>query len=154
MDKTNKIILKMLSENSSVSATEISAAVHLSVPAVNKRIRDLKESGVIKSFTILTDSKKVGKPIVGFILIVFRFRGDMTDFFNFIDNDPDILECYALTGEYDYMLKVSAETIEEFESKLLLIKSQSGVERSHTMLALMEHKSRPTFLPSEKNYEK
>ena len=149
MDNINKKILNMLSEDASTSTTEISAAVHLSVPAVNKRIRDMKDDETIRRFTVCTDPKKVGKPIVGFIFIVFRFRENMSDFFELIDRDADILECYALTGEYDYMLKVCAESIEALENKLLGIKSQNGVERSHTMLALMEHKFKTAILPKE-----
>ena len=149
MDKTNRKILSMLSADASVSAAEISAAVHLSIPAVNKRIRDMKESKTIRSFTISTDPKKVGKPVIAFIFVVFRFKENMSDFFELIERDPDVLECYALTGEYDYMIKVCAENIESLETKLLSIKSQSGVERSHTMLSLMEHKFKPTILPNE-----
>ena len=149
MDKTNRKILSMLSADASISAAEISAAVHLSIPAVNKRIRDMRESKTIRSFTISTDPKKVGKPVIAFIFVVFRFKENMSDFFGLIERDPVVLECYALTGEYDYMIKVCAENIESLEAKLLTIKSQSGVERSHTMLSLMEHKFKTTILPNE-----
>jgi Lrp/AsnC family leucine-responsive transcriptional regulator len=147
MDKIDKIILKILSENSMATATEIGATVNLSIPAVNKRIQKLRESGVIRSFTVLTDEKKVSKPICAFIMIIVKYRDGVTSLHNFVNNDPDVLEFYAVTGDYDYILKICAKDVEGLEDKLLSLKKQKCVVKSHTMLALMEHKLAPTALP-------
>ena len=147
MDTIDKAILKILSENSAATATEIGDAVNLSIPAVNKRIQNLKKSGVIRSFTVLTDEKKVSKPICAFIMLTVKYGDGVTSLHNFIKNDPDILECYAVTGDYDYILKICAKDVEGLEAKLLSLKKQKGVVKSHTMLALMEHKLAPTALP-------
>ena len=63
-----------------------------------------------------------------------------------VESDPDILECYAVTGEYDYLIKICAADIESFETKLLQLKSRS-VAKSHTLLTLCEHKFSPSVLP-------
>lgn len=147
MDQTDKMIVHMLAGDANTSATQIGAAVGLSIPAVNKRIRRLQEEGVIRSFTVLTDGKKAGKPILAYILLVLRYGDGVESLVKYIQSDPDILECYAVTGEYDYILKVCATDVESLEEKLLQLKRQKGVVKSHTMLSLMEHKLQPTILP-------
>ena len=147
MDTADKIILRILSENAAASATEIGAAVNLSIPAVNKRIRKLTECGVIRSRTILTDGKKVSKPICAFIMLTVKYGDKISALHEYIKSDPDVLECYAVTGDYDYILKICAPDVEALEEKLLSLKSRSGVVKSYTMLALMEHKLAPAALP-------
>ena len=61
--------------------------------------------------------------------------------------EQDVLECYSVTGEYDYLLKICAKDIESLEEKILCIKNNKGVMKSHTMISLMEHKFAPTVLP-------
>ena len=147
MDSIDKIILKLLSQNAMASATEIGAAVNLSIPAVNKRIKKLEESGVIRSYALLTDGKKVGKPICAFVMLTVKYGSGVGELHDAIGRDPDVLECYAVTGDYDYILKICARDVEELEEKLLALKQQNGVVKSHTMLALMEHKLAPSALP-------
>lgn len=151
MDNIDKLILKLLSENSMATATELGTAVNLSIPAVNKRINKLKESGVIRTFTILTDEKKVSKPICAFIMLTVKYGDGINAIHDYIKKDKDILECYAVTGDYDYIIKICAKDVEELEDKLLSLKKLKGVVKSHTMLSLMEHKLSPTALPDIDN---
>ena len=151
MDNIDKVILRMLSKDSIASATEIGAAVNLSIPAVNKRIQKLKERGVIRSFTILTDEKKVTKPICAFIMLAVKYGEGVTALNDYVKKDTDVLECYAVTGDYDYILKICAKDVEALEDKLLSLKKLKGVVKSYTMLSLMEHKLAPTALPDMEN---
>ncbi len=147
IDATDKRLLELLSKNAYATASELASAVNLSIPAVNKRILKLRERGVIRSATILTDSKQIGKPIVAFIFLVLRYGDGVDALLEDVGRDPDVLECHAVTGEYDYIIKVSAESVEMLEEKLLHLKKQKGVLKSHTMLSLAEHKHTPTVLP-------
>ena len=151
MDNIDKVILMMLSKNSTASATEIGKAVNLSIPAVNKRIQRLKTNGVIRSFTILTDEKKADKPICAFIMLTARYGEGVNALINYVKHDPDVLECYAVTGEYDYILKICAKDVRALENKLLSLKQLKGITKSYTMLSLMEHKLTPTALPDIEN---
>ena len=67
----------------------------------------------------------------------------------YIKGDTDVLECYAISGEYDYLLKICARDVESLEEKLLSLKRLKGVTKSHTMLSLMEHKFTSAVLPEE-----
>ena len=148
MDEIDAKILKILSERADVTATEISSEVNLSVPAINKRIRKLQKEGTIRRFTVLTDASKVGKSIMAFILVVVQQGRGTDSLLEYVKSDADILECFAVSGEYDYLLKVCAADVQALEEKLLLMKRQKGVVKSHTMLSLMEYKFCPTVLPS------
>lgn len=146
MDSIDKRIIELLSKNAAISSAEISKEVNLSVPAVNKRIQKL-EKEVIERFTILTDRKALMKNVVAFVLIVMRYGDGVEKFLSYVDEDKDILECHALTGEYDYLIKICARDVEGLEDKLLDLKKQKGVVKSYTMLSLMEHKFNPSVLP-------
>ena len=148
MDAVDGKILKILSENAAATATEIGEAVNLSIPAVNKRILKLRECGIIRSYTILTDEKKVGKSICAFILLAVRYGEGIDVLQRYVNEDADVLECYAVTGDYDYLIKICAESIEVLEEKLLFMKKQKGVMKSHTMFSLREHKMSATVLPN------
>ncbi len=151
IDSTDKKILKLLSLDAAMSATDIGNTVGLSVPAVNKRIARMRSVGIIKNFTVITDEKQVGKSVTAFILLVLQYGDAVDKLMEHIKSDPDILECYAVTGEYDYIIKICASGVEALEEKLLSLKRQKGVIKSHTMLSLMEHKFNAAVLPDEVN---
>ena len=147
MDTIDKKILEILSKNANSTATDISSTVNLSVPAVNKRIMKLQNDGTIKNFTVITDGDKVDKPVIAFISIVMQYGDGVTNFLKYVNSEPDILECYAVTGEYDYIIKICAKDIKSLERKLLFLKKQKGVMKSYTSFALEEHKFTATVLP-------
>ena len=148
MESIDAKILKILSKNADVTATEISAQVNLSVPAINKRIQKLKSDGMIRRFTVLTSGKNIGKPIMAFVLLVVQAGRQGEPFLDYVRNDDDILECFSVTGEYDYLIKVCAADMESLKNKLSQIKLHNGVVKSHTMISLLEQKFSPTILPT------
>ena len=147
MDAIDSKILEILSKNARATAAEIGGEVNLSIPAINKRIRRMQSEGAIRRFTVVADGKKVGKPIVAFVLVVVQGDAAVKALLEYVAEDADVLECSAVTGEYDYLIKVCAADVEALEEKLLRMKKQKGVLKSHTMLSLMEHKFSPTVLP-------
>lgn len=153
MDEIDAKLLHILSENADATATEMMAQVNLSIPAINKRISKLRQSGMIRKYTILVDPDMAGKPIQAFILVVLQQPSGAAKLTEYIKSDPDILECYAVTGEYDYIIKVCAKDVVHLEEKLNLLKQQKGVAKSYTMLSLMEHKFRACILPDMNSKE-
>ena len=147
MDQTDEKRLGMLAENGDLSAREMVSRLNLSVPAINKRILKLKSSGVIRRTTVLTDPQAVGNPILAYVMVVMdRFSG-VQALLEYAKTDRDVLECYAVTGEYDFLLKLCAADVAALEEKLLELKKSRGIAKSHTMLALQEHKFAPVVLP-------
>ena len=149
MDIIDKKIIGILAENAHVASTEVGMRIGLSVPAVNKRIAKLKESGAIRQTTVLTDAKAMGKSVTAYILLAIKYGDSVDNLLHCIEKDRDVLECAAVTGEYDYIVKVCAESVEALENKLLFFKKQKGVTKSQTMISLTEHKLAPSYLPDE-----
>lgn len=147
IDETDVKLLELLSKDASATATEMMSQVNLSVPAINKRIRKLRQSGVIRRFTTVVDGEKVGKPIIAFILLILQQASAVDSLLQYVSTDPDVLECYAVTGEYDYIVKVCAADVKALERKLTLLKQRKGVVKSHTLFALKECKLQVSIQP-------
>ena len=148
MDELDLKIIEILSKNADITATAIKKEINLSIPAINKRIQTLKKSGIIKQFTILTDEKKVGKSIIAYVFIVLESSDYMDALLEYANANADILECSAITGEYDCLLKICAENIEQLDEKLMYLKKYKGIVKSNTMLSLTTYKHTPTILPN------
>ena len=146
MDEIDSKILRILSEGADTSATRIGSAVGLSIPAVNKRIQKLRKDGILRRFTVLTDGPAVGKPLLTYVLVLLNVNTPEEALLSYIQADPDILECAAVTGDYDYLLKICAADVQALEAKLLYLRNK-GVVKSQTMLALEHLKCQPTVLP-------
>lgn len=146
MDQTDVQLIRYLSENADITSSALVPKLNLSIPAINKRIAKLKDEGVILRSTIITDGKKVGKPILAFVLITLDHFTIYEQLIQVVSLDPDILECYAISGEYDFVLKICAESIDSLENKLLDLKHR-GIAKSHTMFALRKYKFEPSALP-------
>ena len=147
MDRIDEKILEVLAKDANTTSTEIGNLVNLSVPAVNKRILRMQKEGIISRFTIVTNPKAVEKTVTAFVFIVMQFGNNIKTLLEYAQKEKDVLECYSVTGEYDYMFKICAKNIESLEDKILFIKNNKGVMKSHTMISLMEHKCTPTILP-------
>lgn len=140
MDAIDKQLLHILAADSSTTATDISAQIHLSIPAINKRITKLRTSGVIQTFTVQVDPRRIGKSVQAFILLVVSEYAQTKELFDFVNSQKDVIDCYAITGEYDYLIKICTKDIDSLEDILLKLKEKRCVSKSHTMFALMEHK--------------
>jgi len=154
MDQIDRKLLQILSQNAAATATEMMPQVNLSIPAINKRIQKLQKTGVIRRFTIQVEPAKVGKPICAFILVVLHRSSQIDSLMEYIQSDPDILECYGITGEYDYMLKVCTADVASLQKKINHLKKVSGVVKSHTMMTMMEYKNEVSALPDAAQEEK
>jgi len=125
----------------------MSKRINLSVPAINKRVAKLKYSGTITRFSIITDPKRVGRPITAFILISLNSYTGAAELIRMVKTDPSFLELYAVTGEYDYIAKVYTSSVQELEEKIVRLKNTKCVLKSHTLMGLDEHKYTSAVLP-------
>ena len=109
MDQMDCRILHILKDNGRETASDISKKVHLSVSAVLDRIKKMEESGLIKGYTVVVDSKAMGNDVTALMEISLEH--------------PNILDCYYLTGDYDFVLKISCASSDELERIHRTIKS-------------------------------
>lgn len=117
MDEIDQHILFHLENQARLSMTELGKLVGLSQPAVTERVRRMEEKGVIEEYRTVISPSKVGKQSTAYVL--FRTR-DCYPFLDFCRSSPEVVECYRISGEYNYLLKIltnSIQGLEEFENK-------------------------------------
>lgn len=106
MDKIDRQILDILQENARTPLKAIAEKVFLSSPAVSIRIEHLEQQGVIKGFKTTIDQQKLGYHITAFINLAMA-PTLKSEFYPFIQKEPNVLECNCITGEYSMLLKVA-----------------------------------------------
>ena len=147
MDETDKKIIEILADDASISTTELAERISLSIPATNKRVRKLQSEGIIRKYTVLVDREKANKNVLAYVLVILQSEAGVKQLLDYVAEEADILECHAITGEYDYILKVCASDVSKLEEMLLCLKRAKGVIKTHSLLSLQECKFTPTVIP-------
>lgn len=147
MDALDHKILSLLKQNAREKASEISRAVHLSVSSVIERIRKLESSGVIQSYTIITDEALTGNDLTALMEISLEHPRFTESFVSYVHDNPHIVSCYYLTGEFDYMLKICCHSSRDLEEIHREIKQQDGVRMTRTHYVLRTEKNIYSSLP-------
>ncbi len=116
LDSIDISILKLLQQNARITIKEISEKVHLSTTPVHERIRRLEEKGVIKQYVAILDGAKVKKGLM--VICYLSLRQHSKDagnkFIKTILQMNEVLECLTISGEFDFMLKVVAENMDDY----------------------------------------
>lgn len=147
MDKIDIKILGFLRENSRINASLIGEQINMSVSAVIERIKKLEASGIIKQYTTIFNSKLLGKDTAAFISVRLEHPKYNENFMNIVQNMSEIIECYYLTGDFDYILKVITASTESLAQVLDKIKSIKGVSLTKTVVVLSTVKNKFSFFP-------
>ncbi|HHW93081.1 MAG TPA: Lrp/AsnC family transcriptional regulator [Clostridiaceae bacterium] len=147
MDEIDKQIMHILSKNSRISATDLAPLIGLSVPATNKRIQKLQENGIIECFTIIPNAEKLSKTLIAFIFVTINRFSEFPKLIEHVKSKIDILECYAITGDFDYILRVCAKDTACLEQMLMELKNLDVVVKTNTVIVLYKHKYEPVILP-------
>lgn len=117
MDHVDKQILFHLQSQARISMTELGKCVGLSQPAVTERVKRMEEKGIISEYRTIISPEKIGKNAAAYMLFHSR---DCNAFLDFCRSTPDVVECYRISGEHNYLLKVitdSTRDLEEFGNK-------------------------------------
>lgn len=149
LDNLDKAILQELQTDGRVSNAELARRVNLSPPAIHARLRRLEEQGFIHQYVALLDREKVGYDMLCFVNMNLQLhqQEQMDTVRAAILAIPEVLECYSLTGEYDYLLKVAIRNRQDLERFVIHhLTKISGVHQVHTSIVLTELKS-TTALP-------
>lgn len=123
LDKTDRKILSILQSDGRLSNQEVAERVNLSPSPCLRRIRNLEESGVIRQYVALLDPDKIGLGLLAYVNVRLEKHSDTpaggvrsprADFAASVDHWPEVVACYAMTGEMDYLLRVHVEDMEHF----------------------------------------
>lgn len=149
MDLIDIKILEVLQDNARVSISELSKKVNLSLSAVSERLKKLENSKIINKYTVILEPKLMGKDLSVIISIGLESTSDTQSFLEFVQSEPEILECHYITGEYDYMLKVTTTNTHTLEMIMNRIKSFSGIKRTQTNVILSTTKLHHSVSPEK-----
>ncbi|TDN81559.1 AsnC family transcriptional regulator [Salegentibacter sp. 24] len=116
LDQKDLKILKHLQDDSKMTNKEISNKLQLSVTAVFERIKRLEREGVISGYVALVSPNKVAKSFMVFcqIKLIQHSRSYLTKFETEVTKLSEVMECYHVSGEYDYILKVLVKDMEAY----------------------------------------
>jgi Lrp/AsnC family leucine-responsive transcriptional regulator len=139
MDAIDKKILMLLQQDAKLNTKEIAEKVGLSVSPTFERIKKLEQKEYIKKYVALLDPTKVGKSISVYcqVTLAVHSRELIDDFKQHILALPEIIGCYHVSGNYDFLLKVAVNDMNEYQKfvidKLSVIKGISNVQSSFVM---------------------
>jgi Lrp/AsnC family leucine-responsive transcriptional regulator len=116
LDTAGWQLLQALQEDARLSYTELGHRVGLSAPAVAERVRRMEDAGIISGYHAEINRAKIGFPITA-IIRMSTFSGDRcTRFAAFVQDIPEVLECYRVTGSDALIMKIMASSVEHLEA--------------------------------------
>lgn len=144
LDRTDIAILQALQANGRLSNVDLADRVHLSPPATLARVRRLEQEGFIEGYAALLSREKLGHDNLALIEIALELHQHqrIAEVLTQLTAMAEVMELYHVTGEYDYMLKVSVENtraLDRFISEQLI--PLPGIARIHTSIVLKELKA-------------
>jgi Lrp/AsnC family leucine-responsive transcriptional regulator len=148
LDSIDLKILHILQEKGKITNLQLSQEIGLSAAPTLERVKKLEQAGVIKSYHALVDRLKVGMGFTAIINVTLTRQKDnaMRGFVSAINKIPEIVECFQVTGNFDYQLRVVVKDIPAFEK--LVADKLSRIEeigQMTTMVVLSEVKNARTI---------
>ena len=139
LDRYDRAILQILQLEGRVTNSDLAARVSLSESACLRRVRALETSGLVEGYTAVLNEQKAGLGVNVFVSITLerQERADLEAFEHAVRRVPEVMECYLMSGEYDYLLRVVVADTADFErvhSRELT--SLPHVARVHSSFAL------------------
>jgi len=121
LDKIDLQILRIMQDNSKLTTKELAAQVHLSTTPVFERLKRLETEGYIKKYVAILDAEKLNCGFVVFCSVKLkRLNRDIAEeFARIIQDIPEVAECYNISGEYDFLLKIHAPDMKYYQKFIL-----------------------------------
>lgn len=139
LDDKDRKLLGYLQENARISNAELARRVDLSPPGLQKRLRRLQEKGVIDRYVTLINREALGYDMLCIIQVTMRrHEPQAIDRFRVLVQDmPEVLECFSVTGEFDYYLKIAVRNHKHLEHFLMdVLTPIPGMDTIRTSLVL------------------
>lgn len=153
LDAIDRKILSILQENGRITNAELAGRVGISPPATLERVRRLERNGIIRRYVALVDPQKLGHGVMALVAVTLAVHqlSSVDDFMQRIRELPEVLECYHITGEEDFLLKVYASDIEAYEGFVLQKLSRiPGINKIKTSFVLSTVKYQTAYrIPEE-----
>jgi Lrp/AsnC family leucine-responsive transcriptional regulator len=149
LDQTDLEILKLLQQDARLSHKEIGHQVHKSITPIHARINRLQEEGYIKSFTAILDPKKIGRGLIGYIQVQLDKHSaeSLTMFMEEVVKLVEVMECYHMTGAFDFLLRIAIKDIDEYNTLLMTkLANLPGVGNMQSFFVMSEAKHETAYV--------
>ncbi len=143
LDGKDRILLKCLQDDARITNAELARRVDLSPPGLQKRLRRLEASGVIEKYATIVNREELGFDMLCIVQITLqRHEPQAIDRFREqVQHMPEVLECYHITGEYDYLMKVVVRNRKHLEHFLMeTLTPVQSMDKIRTSLVLSDIK--------------
>lgn len=147
MDHIDIKILRYLTKDARMNASQISQRVHLSISAVIERMKKLESSGLIKGYTAVIDEKQAGFNVQAMISIRLEHPKYNQEFNRQMCNHECVMECFYITGDFDYIARIGVSSTEELTKVLHDVKQIPGVSLTRTYVVLDNIKQNTSVIP-------
>ena len=148
MDAIDKKLLRLLQQDTKKTTKELSMVLNLSVTAVYERIKKLEREGVISKYVAILDRNKVEKAFVVFchIKLIQHTKDFVTIFESEVVKLDEVLECFHVSGDYDYILKVHVKDMDEYrEFMVTKLTGLKHIGSTHSSFMIGEVKNTTAF---------
>lgn len=149
IDRLDRELLKLLQTESEITASEIGERIGMSQSTCWRRIQRLRDEGLIQKQLVTLDRKKAGLNAMIFAQVKLSSQGrsNLAEFSDAIQSFPEVLDCYVLMGNVDFLLRIVAADIDAYEKFFFdKLSTLSGVQEITSNIALSEIKH-TTALP-------
>ena len=121
LDSTDLQILRALQDNARLTTKELAARVNLSTTPVFERMKRLEKEGFIKKYVAVLDAEKLGRGFTVFCSVKLKqmTQSVAREFISVIRDIPQVAECYNISGEYDYLLKIQAPDMKYYNEFII-----------------------------------
>ena len=149
LDRYDRALVQSLQREGRITNSELAGRVSLSESACLRRVRALEESGLIQGYAALIDQQKAGYPVNVFVSITLerQERADLAAFELAVRRVPEVMECYLMTGEHDYLLRLVVADLADFErihnQHLTRLPSVARVHSSFAMRTVTRSRTLP-----------
>ncbi|MGA2187608.1 MAG: Lrp/AsnC family transcriptional regulator [Steroidobacteraceae bacterium] len=117
LDRYDRAIVRALQQDGRITNSQLAESVSLSESACLRRVRALEEAGFIEGYAALINQQKAGCPVNVFVNITLdrQEQAHLRAFEEAVRKVPEVMECYLMSGEYDYLLRVVLADTADFE---------------------------------------
>ncbi len=121
LDQTDIKILEILQQDGRITTKALADQLNLSTTPVFERVKRLEKNGIIKQYVALVDNRKLDLSLTAFISISLtkHSRSYLEKFVTEVDQYPEVMECYHIAGNFDFLLKIVVKNMEKYESFIL-----------------------------------
>lgn len=139
LDRIDIEILNLLQEDASIPLRRLAERVHSSPATCQRRIAQLRASGILVKDVALVDRVRVGRPLTAFVTVQLAQQNTalLKMFEALMRQEPDVMACYEVAGEFDFMLVVTAVSMEAFQAfTRRVFTSNNNVANYKSLLAM------------------